>query len=103
RPTTRDSFYKQRCNKHQQHYGQQRHSFSCRCVQSKICTESGDPKEQAYPAGHIYHDIQQCCPKTGHEVHRARSEEHTSELQSRFDLVCRLLLEKKNNTTIKYL
>src|SRR5438067_8361551 len=25
----------------------------------------------------------------------ARSEEHTSELQSRFDLVCRLLLEKK--------
>src|SRR5699024_11554103 len=29
-----------------------------------------------------------------------RSEEHTSELQSRFDLVCRLLLEKKNT---KYL
>src|SRR5699024_12240158 len=27
----------------------------------------------------------------------ARSEEHTSELQSRFDLVCRLLLEKKKN------
>src|SRR5699024_12078273 len=26
---------------------------------------------------------------------RTRSEEHTSELQSRFDLVCRLLLEKK--------
>src|SRR5207249_7404335 len=26
---------------------------------------------------------------------RYRSEEHTSELQSRFDLVCRLLLEKK--------
>src|SRR5207249_10537837 len=26
----------------------------------------------------------------------SRSEEHTSELQSRFDLVCRLLLEKKN-------
>src|SRR5699024_12223681 len=25
-----------------------------------------------------------------------RSEEHTSELQSRFDLVCRLLLEKKS-------
>src|SRR5438067_10784233 len=25
----------------------------------------------------------------------SRSEEHTSELQSRFDLVCRLLLEKK--------
>src|SRR5699024_12735606 len=28
-----------------------------------------------------------------------RSEEHTSELQSRFDLVCRLLLEKKNTVT----
>src|SRR5699024_11961325 len=28
-----------------------------------------------------------------------RSEEHTSELQSRFDLVCRLLLEKKKNTS----
>src|SRR5207249_7720008 len=27
--------------------------------------------------------------------HGQRSEEHTSELQSRFDLVCRLLLEKK--------
>src|SRR5437868_12115630 len=30
-----------------------------------------------------------------------RSEEHTSELQSRFDLVCRLLLEKKNNRSTK--
>src|SRR3712207_7812363 len=29
----------------------------------------------------------------------ARSEEHTSELQSRQYLVCRLLLEKKKNTT----
>src|SRR5207249_9694628 len=28
---------------------------------------------------------------SGNYVHRARSEEHTSELQSRFDLVCRLL------------
>src|SRR5204863_8634840 len=29
-----------------------------------------------------------------------RSEEHTSELQSRRDLVCRLLLEKKNDTVL---
>src|SRR5206468_5599861 len=29
------------------------------------------------------------------ELNEARSEEHTSELQSRSDLVCRLLLEKK--------
>src|SRR5699024_12636614 len=32
---------------------------------------------------------------------KARSEEHTSEFQSRFDLVCRLLLEKKNNAKLK--
>src|SRR5699024_11945003 len=30
-----------------------------------------------------------------HNLSDDRSEEHTSELQSRFDLVCRLLLEKK--------
>src|SRR2546421_1385423 len=30
---------------------------------------------------------------------RVRSEEHTSELQSRSDLVCRLLLEKKKKDT----
>src|SRR5438067_8882737 len=30
----------------------------------------------------------------------ARSEEHTSELQSRFDLVCRLLLEKKDEIVL---
>src|SRR2546427_8824195 len=30
---------------------------------------------------------------------RSRSEEHTSELQSQSNLVCRLLLEKKKNTT----
>src|SRR5437868_8657070 len=29
-----------------------------------------------------------------------RSEEHTSELQSRFDLVCRLLLEKKKGSFV---
>src|SRR5438270_6449546 len=31
-----------------------------------------------------------------------RSEEHTSELQSQSNLVCRLLLEKKNNETQLY-
>src|SRR2546430_4851867 len=34
----------------------------------------------------------------GHPAH-VRSEEHTSELQSQSNLVCRLLLEKKNNHT----
>src|SRR5947207_10808881 len=33
--------------------------------------------------------------------HMDRSEEHTSELQSHSDLVCRLLLEKKNKTLKK--
>src|SRR5437868_9471093 len=33
----------------------------------------------------------------GVALHALRSEEHTSELQSRFDLVCRLLLEKKKH------
>src|SRR2546429_3716267 len=32
-------------------------------------------------------------------VSESRSEEHTSELQSRLHLVCRLLLEKKKNKT----
>src|SRR5271167_5283718 len=32
-----------------------------------------------------------------------RSEEHTSELQSRFDLVCRLLLEKKKKIIINHI
>src|SRR5699024_12638536 len=39
-------------------------------------------------------DISVNCAYEGGQI---RSEEHTSELQSRFDLVCRLLLEKKNN------
>src|SRR3712207_6879004 len=37
----------------------------------------------------------------GHPVHHERSEEHTSELQSRQYLVCRLLLEKKKTTYYK--
>src|SRR5699024_11860678 len=37
-------------------------------------------------------------PQAGTPGAPGRSEEHTSELQSRFDLVCRLLLEKKKIT-----
>src|SRR5256885_9181571 len=40
-----------------------------------------------------------CAPACQHD----RSEEHTSELQSPCNLVCRLLLEKKKNTTIYHL
>src|SRR5260370_12326174 len=35
-------------------------------------------------------------PLTYSDPNRSRSEEHTSELQSHLNLVCRLLLEKKN-------
>src|SRR2546428_2196496 len=37
------------------------------------------------------------------EIDIDRSEEHTSELQSRSDLVCRLLLEKKKRITLLYI
>src|SRR2546429_3924940 len=39
-------------------------------------------------------------PKVTKPAASQRSEEHTSELQSRLHLVCRLLLEKKKNNTI---
>src|SRR5436190_21708424 len=37
-----------------------------------------------------------------HRRRQRRSEEHTSELQSHSDLVCRLLLEKKKNKHLTY-
>src|SRR5207237_4414826 len=37
-----------------------------------------------------------------YDVHAARSEEHTSELQSHLNLVCRLLLEKKKKKIHKH-
>src|SRR2546430_10104796 len=40
-------------------------------------------------------------PARGRAIPHVRSEEHTSELQSQSNLVCRLLLEKKNNTGTK--
>src|SRR3712207_7924887 len=52
---------------------------------------SGVPAVQRLSAG--------AAGKDGHPLHLValRSEEHTSELQSRQYLVCRLLLEKKNS------
>src|SRR5206468_13032728 len=44
----------------------------------------------------VLHESRRCCLHRGRcRQQRLRSEEHTSELQSRSDLVCRLLLEKK--------
>src|SRR5207249_10627824 len=49
---------------------------------------------RAGPAGEVHErGVGADRPRSG-----GRSEEHTSELQSRFDLVCRLLLEKKKKT-----
>src|SRR5438874_7507291 len=51
-----------------------------------------------YPSRRFQHAFNGC-PSAGSEVEPVgRSEEHTSELQSRRDLVCRLLLEKKKKT-----
>src|SRR3712207_8093010 len=46
-------------------------------------------------------EVNQRIPNIAITDHAARSEEHTSELQSRQYLVCRLLLEKKNTVIIK--
>src|SRR2546429_6695174 len=43
-------------------------------------------------------DPVRCEQRRGHSPSSLRSEEHTSELQSRLHLVCRLLLEKKKYT-----
>src|SRR5260370_13474671 len=55
-----------------------------------------------YPAQVIQEelDVGPALPPSAYRlVNQTRSEEHTSELQSHLNLVCRLLLEKKKNTT----
>src|SRR2546422_7492643 len=54
-----------------------------------LCSRRGDGRARGR-----FHRLAAGRPPT-HE----RSEEHTSELQSRLHLVCRLLLEKKKDTT----
>src|SRR5690606_42036416 len=46
---------------------------------------------------HVPRQLQGARIAPGRQARIARSEEHTSELQSRENLVCRLLLEKKKN------
>src|SRR5699024_11370685 len=58
--------------------------------------------EERVEVGTIYKQVgQEAAKEKGLEIfsNKLRSEEHTSELQSRFDLVCRLLLEKKKHVT----
>src|SRR5438094_7224565 len=51
-----------------------------------------------YPRGGIYVPVYSCLRLSVNESLSRRSEEHTSELQSPYDLVCRLLLEKKKKS-----
>src|SRR5690606_40292034 len=77
------------------------------CTQSVACERSPPPPSAAShrhkkpPEGGFLHD-QFCGRMCGNRITSridgelvSRSEEHTSELQSRENLVCRLLLEKK--------
>src|SRR5699024_6797982 len=65
----------------------------------------GNQPDTALPQNlHDLADFQIVTPQAAHVLYNdglhPRSEEHTSELQSRFDLVCRLLLEKKKTIII---
>src|SRR5699024_11514135 len=64
------------------------------------CALAPLPGEGSFAGSILSHDFVEAAlmRRAGWGVWIARSEEHTSELQSRFDLVCRLLLEKKNHT-----
>src|SRR5436190_16770295 len=75
---------------------------------------SVDPRAGDRPAGRVGHRAGQRSPAGGEldrepvvgggrELVRGRSEEHTSELQSHSDLVCRLLLEKKKKKNDNHL
>src|ERR1041385_9446602 len=58
------------------------------------------PRSTLFPYTTLFRShLRSCeeCAAANHQDRRCRSEEHTSELQSRLHLVCRLLLEKKKN------
>src|SRR2546430_17244852 len=57
-----------------------------------ICTAAGRSR---FPTAYRRHRLRPGAHSTAHST--SRSEEHTSELQSQSNLVCRLLLEKKKS------
>src|SRR5256885_7090720 len=54
--------------------------------------------DRAERVSHLVGEADRHAAGGGERLAPSRSEEHTSELQSPCNLVCRLLLEKKNNT-----
>src|SRR5207249_5332906 len=73
---------------------QPRKSSSCRAGWDG----AGRPQHSAASRSRPRSTAALCSPPAARTM---RSEEHTSELQSRFDLVCRLLLEKKNHNVLR--
>src|SRR5690348_17533689 len=80
-----------------------RHPFDVLAVQQFLGVLRGNPHQQAAAAvgrdRHVAVDQERQPAEHAFLLDPARSEEHTSELQSPVHLVCRLLLEKKNTTT----
>src|SRR5689334_24539412 len=79
-----------------------RSAFSGRCAAFRVAGQNLPCRAVKYfhgESGRAYFTIAVDDP-----ADKGRSEEHTSELQSQFHLVCRLLLEKKkkNNNKHKY-
>src|SRR2546430_7985378 len=65
---------------------------------SKIASRAGADSQTEMLAGKILREAIRLRVNVGKDPDGLRSEEHTSELQSQSNLVCRLLLEKKKKT-----
>src|SRR2546422_6159414 len=78
-----------------------RHTRCSRDWSSDVCSSDLERRDGAEVRQRLHHrqggagDERGPRQRQDHGDERARSEEHTSELQSRLHLVCRLLLEKK--------
>src|SRR5580698_1160294 len=65
------------------------------------------PRSTLFPYTTLFRSHSPRCPprspqrRTARSAHWPRSEEHTSELQSHVNLVCRLLLEKKKQSQLR--
>src|SRR2546428_2936482 len=81
-------------------FGQEKHKISWSAKPENTKTTFRHRLEIPDILGHAIgmFEIRRTWPDGGGPVVEGRSEEHTSELQSRSDLVCRLLLEKKKKT-----